>query len=131
MSSNNVSQTKYQNSRDRDLRLKQRVFPKLTQEVFVQKEEVAQYDGYKLVEKLIDPNEKPHEFHLIKKIVKVRTQPHWVKKALVELGFEISKEKQWRVVYRIQPNTPRVNDLLWLCKHMVKVTPIKVNLKIL
>lgn len=110
------------------MRLKQRVFPHLTQAVYVQKEEVAQYDGFKLVEGMIDPNQKPHEFHLIKKIRKLKKEPFWVKNALAELGFKISKGKEWTVVYNVQPNTPRVNDLLWLCKHLVKITPIKVLL---
>lgn len=127
MLSNNVSQTTYQDSRDRDLRLKQRQFQPLTQAVYIQREEVAQYDGFKLVEGMIDKTKPAHELHLIKKIGGLRKQPHWVRKALAELGFNIKKKQEWDVVYSIQPNTTRVNDLLWLCKHMVKVSPIKVS----
>jgi hypothetical protein len=110
---------------DRDLRQKQYNFPKHTQEIYIQKEEVKTYDNYTLVQPLIDPNERPHELHLIKKIGKLIGEPKWVKTAMIKLGFHIRMNKEWKIIYSIKPNIKEINDLLWLCKHIVKITPIK------
>lgn len=108
--------------------LKQREsFKPLTPAVYIQKKEVETYDGYKLIEPSLDPNKKPHELHLIKKIANFFGEPYWIRDAMKKLGFESKREKEWRVVYSVQPNTTQVNELLWLCKHLVKITPIKVN----
>lgn len=115
----------YQTSYDRDLRQKQAKFPKLTQQIYVQDKEVETYDGYKLVEPLIDKNQPPHELHLIKKVGKLVGEPWWVKDAMKKLGFKAYMSKEWDVVYNIRPNTTEVNKLLWYCKHVVKVIPIK------
>ncbi|RNA04819.1 39S ribosomal mitochondrial [Brachionus plicatilis] len=114
----------YQSSDDRSLKQKQYRFPKLTQQVYVQTEEVATYDGYKIVEPLIDPEQKPHELHLIKKTGKLIGEPWWVKDAMKKLGFKTYMTKEWDVVYNIRPNTPEVNKLLWYCKHVVKILPV-------
>jgi hypothetical protein len=110
---------------DRNLRQKQYNFPKHTQEVYIQKEEVKTYDSYTLIEPLFDPKEKPHELHLIKKIGKLVGEPKWVKTAMAKLGFQIRMNKEWKIVYVIKPNIKEINDLLWLCKHIVKIMPIK------
>ncbi len=120
------SRSYYQTSKDRDLRTKQnKEWKPLTQEVFVQKQEVATRDGFKLVEPMLDPSQKPHELHLIKKTASIFGEPWWVRKALKTLGFSIIRAKEWEVVYNVQPNTAEINKCLWLCKHMVRVTPIK------
>ncbi len=115
----------YMTTDDRDLKKKQIRFPKKTQQIYIQREEVKTSDGYALVEPLIDPNEPPHELHLIKKVTSLVGEPWWVKKAMKKLGFEYTIPKQWRVVYSIQPNTKEINDLLHLCKHVVKILPVK------
>lgn len=122
---NNISLTTYQDSRDRDLRLKQRRMQPLTPAVYIERQEVATNDGYRLIDDLdVRP---PHELHLIKKTSGVRGEPYWIRDALAELGFKSKRHNEWQVVYTIQPNTGRVNQLLWLCKHLVKVTPVKVK----
>ncbi|CAF0841321.1 unnamed protein product [Brachionus calyciflorus] len=116
----------YQTSSDRSLRTKQvKQFPKLTQQVYVQTQEVPTYDGQKIVEPLLDPNQVPHELHLIKKTGKLLGEPWWVKEAMKKLGFKTYMTKEWDVVHSIKPNTPEINKLLWYCKHVVKVVPIK------
>lgn len=124
---NTIKQTTYQDSRDRDLRLKQRRFQPPTPSVFIERKEVETNDGYRLVEPLIDPSQKPHELHLIKKVSGLKNEPYWVRDALAKLGFKTKKKDEWSVIYSVHPNTIRVNELLWLCKHLVKVTPIKVK----
>lgn len=115
----------YQTSEDRDLFKKQKKhFPRYTQEIYVQRKEVPEKNGYRLVEPLIDPNHKPHELHLIKKIKSLNGEPWWVRTALQQLGFSVAKKKEWSVVYSVQPNTAEINNLLWSCKHMVKVMPV-------
>ena len=42
-----------------------------------------------------------------------------------KLGFHTRINKEWKIVYTIKPNIKEINELLWLCKHMVKITPIK------
>ena len=110
---------------DRDLKKKQLRFPKQTQQMYIQKKEVKTSDGYSLIEPLISMNEQPHELHLIKKISGLVGQPWWVKKAMKSLGFQWYMNKEWQTVYTIQPNTKEINDLLYLCKHVVKILPIK------
>jgi hypothetical protein len=79
-----------------------------------------------LVEPLLEAeNHKPHQLHLIKKIGGVKGEPWWVREALKKLGFNTVRQKEWTVVYNVQPNTAQVNNLLWLCKHLVRVTPVK------
>lgn len=116
----------YQTSDDRNLKTKQeKQFPKLTQEIYVQRGEVATHDGYKLIEPVLEHSQPPHELHLIKKIGKLNGEPWWVREAMKKLGFSVVKgAKEWKTVYNVQPNTPEVNKQLWLCKHLVKVTPI-------
>ena len=111
----------YQSSQYRDLKKRQREFPSANSKIFIPNQEVKCQDGFGL----IDKPEQPHELHLVKKIKKIRDEPWWVRKALNELGFDVSRRYQWDVVYRIVPNTKEINDILWLCKHMVKVTPVK------
>ena len=115
----------YQTTKERDLRYKQRQFPKKTQQIYIQDQEVKQYDGYSIVEPLIAPDYKPHELHLIKKIHKLVGEPWWVKKSMVKLGFVSYMTVEWKVIYSIQPNTVEVNKLLNLCKHVIKVLPVK------
>ena len=115
---------KYQTSDDLDLRKIQDNFPKLTQQVYMEKEEVKQYDGFSLVEPLIDESKEPHKLHLIKKIKSVFGEPWWVREGLVKLGFVSKIGSEWSIVTSIKPNTPEINKILWLCKHCVKVTPI-------
>jgi hypothetical protein len=74
---------------------------------------------------MLDPNQKPHELHLIKKIGKLVGEPRWVKTAMAKLGFKTQMPKEWSVVYSIKPNITEINNLLWVCKHIVKITPIK------
>jgi hypothetical protein len=118
--------TFYQSSDDRSLKNKQhKHFKKLTQAVYVQKQEVATKDGYRLVEPMIDRTSKPHELHLIKKTSGVTGEPWWVREALEKLGFVSLRDKEWTVTYSVRPNTREVNDTLWLCKHMVRVVPVR------
>jgi hypothetical protein len=125
-SKNIPSRSYYQTSDDRNLRTKQnKQWKPLTQEVFVQKQEVATKDGYKLVEPMLDHTQKPHELHLIKKTGSIVGEPWWVRSALKTLGFTIIRFKEWDVVYNVQPNTAEINKSLWLCKHLVRVTPVK------
>lgn len=114
----------YQTSHDRDLVVKQRKFPTLTPAVYVEKKEVETYDGYKLIEPLLDKDHKPHELHLIKKIANMEGEPKWVKRAMKKLGFEVTPRSEWKVVYNVKPNTPEINELLWLCKHLVRITAV-------
>jgi hypothetical protein len=117
----------HQTTDDLNLRAKQRKFPKLTNEIYIQKEEVPQYDGFKLVEPMIDKTKEPHKLHLIKKIRSIRGEPHFVKTALEKLGFNKKNKDEWKKVYTVKPNTPYYNDLLWTCKHMIKITPVELN----
>ena len=110
---------------DRDLKRKQLRFPKRTQQIYIQRQEVKDSDGYALVEPLVDQNEQPHELHLIKKVAVLGGEPWWVKRAMKQLGFECHFHKQWDVTYSIRPNTKEINDLLYLCKHVVKILPVK------
>ena len=105
----------YMTSDDRDLKKKQLRFPKKTQQIYMQREEVRTSDGYALVEPLIDSSEPPHELHLIKKVASLVGEPWWVKKAMKKLGFDYIISKQWHVVHSIRPNTKEINDLLYLC----------------
>ncbi len=91
----------------------------------IQRHEVANYDGFKMIEPLIDQTKEPHKLHLIKKIKDLRGEPWWVKNAMNKLGFDGKKE--WIKTYSIRPNTLDVNNWLWLCKHMVKITPINMD----
>jgi hypothetical protein len=116
----------YMTTKERNLLYKQSKFPKLTQKVFIQPNEVKTYDGYSLVEPMLQASdEPPHELHLIKKVGKLIGEPWWVKKAMRELGFKTFMTKEWQVIYNVQPNVPKINKCLWLCKHLVKITPIK------
>ncbi len=102
----------------------QRTFPKLTSQVYIEREEVKQYDGYSLVEPLIDKSKEPHKLHLIKKIKSLKGEPWWVRESMIKLGFETKKKDEWSIVTSIKPNTPEINNLLWMCKHCIKITPI-------
>ena len=117
--------TYYQTSIDRDLRKKQEKFPKKTQQIYIEKKEVKTYDNYTIVEPLIDPSQKPHELHLVKKVKSLIGEPWWVKNSMRQLGFNSYMSKEWKIIYNIHPNTTEINNLLWVCKHVVKVTPIK------
>lgn len=115
----------YQTSKERSLLTKQYKFPKLTSQIYVQKEEVKCYDGHAVIEPMLqsDPH-KPHELHLLKKIGSVKGEPWWVRNALYRLGFLTLKHLEWRKTYSVQPNTKEINDNIWLCKHLIRVTPI-------
>ena len=113
--------SEYQSSRYRDLKKRQKEFPRATSQIFIPKHEVKCQDGFGL----IDKPEQPHELHLVKKIKEIRDEPWWVRLALKDLGFNASRSKQWDIVYRILPNTKEINETIWVCKHMVKVTPVK------
>ena len=90
----------------------------------MQDKEVKTNDGYSLIEPLVDKHKKPHELHLIKKIASVFGEPWWVRDALDKLGFDSRRNKEWQIVFNIQPNTIEVNKKIMLCKHMVKVLPV-------
>ena len=113
--------TYYQTSIDRDLRKKQEKFPKKTQQIYIEKKEVKTYDNYTIVEPLIDPSQKPHELHLVKKVKSLIGEPWWVKNSMRQLGFNSYMNKEWKIIYNIHPNTTEINNLLWACKHVVKV----------
>lgn len=117
----------YQTTKDQNLLEKHKRFPKLTTSIFVEKKEVKQYDNYSIVDKMIDTTKEPHKLHLIKKTKTIVGEPNWVRDALQKLGFFRSPKKEWRKIYSVKPNTPQINDLLWLCKHCVKVTPINME----
>jgi hypothetical protein len=115
----------YQTTKERDLKNKKFKFPQKTQEIYTQDKEVKTCDGFSLIEPLVDKNQKPHELHLIKKIGKLVGEPWWIKDAMVKLGFKAYMSREWTVIYNIQPNTVEVNKMLMLCKHVVKVLPVK------
>jgi hypothetical protein len=120
-----VPQNDYQTSKDRELLQKQRKFPTLTAAVYIQNKEVPTHDGYRLIEPMLDESAKPHELHLVKKVGTIMHESWWVKGALKKLGFETDRKKQWQTVYSILPNTKEINDLLWMCKHLVRIVPVK------
>jgi hypothetical protein len=107
------------------LRQKQKKFPRLTQKIYVEDKEVKTKDGFSLIEPLLDANQTPHELHLIKKVAKLSGEPWWVRNAMRRLGFNTCIPREWRVVYSVRPNTTEVNAALALCKHMVKIVPVK------
>jgi hypothetical protein len=109
------------------LLIKQRSFPKLTSQIYIEKHEVKQYDGYSLVEPLIDTTKEPHKLHLIKKTKSIFGEPWWVRNALEKLGFHTKRNEEWKIVHSIKPNTPEINKLLWICKHCVKIKPIDLE----
>lgn len=109
---------------DRDLKKKQLRFPKQTQQIYIQNKEVKTSDNYSLIAPLVE-NQQPHELHLIKKVSRLTGEPWWVKKAMKQLGFQSHFTKEWQVTFTIQPNTTEINDLLHLCKHCVKIVPVK------
>ncbi len=111
----------YLTTDDRSLLKKQAAFPKLTSQIYVQNEEVKQNDGYSLIE---TSQQQPHELHLIKKIRTIVGEPWWIKKALKELGFKSYRNHEWDVVYKVQPNTTQINNLLMQVKHVVKILPV-------
>jgi hypothetical protein len=112
-------------SKERDLNYKQAKFPKLTQQIYIQPNEVKTYDGYALVEPLLQKSdEPPHELHLIKKVGKLIGEPWWIKNAMRQLGFNTYLTKEWQIIYNVKPNVPKINNYLWLCKHLVKIMPI-------
>lgn len=115
------SNNSYLTTDDRDLIKKQRKFPKLTSQIYVQTEEVKQNDGFSLIES----DTPAHELHLIKKTRSVVGEPWWIKKALKTLGFNGHARNEWKVIYTIQPNTTEVNNMLMQCKHMFKILPVK------
>jgi hypothetical protein len=114
----------YQTTKERQMRYKQNKFQGYTQQVLMQKKEVANYDGFKMVEPLIDNTKEPHKLHLIKKIRSLKGEPWWVRNAMQKLGFDIKKE--WTKTYSVRPNTPDINNLLWMCKHMIKLVPVSM-----
>ena len=73
---------------------------------------------------MIDRSVEPHKLHLIKKIKSLKGEPWWVRQSMVKLGFESKQKKEWITVTSIKPNTPEINNVLWLCKHCVKITPV-------
>ena len=93
----------------------------------MQNKEVKTNDGYAIVEPLLeqDLNKPPHELHLIKKIKNLIGEPWWVKKAMRDLGFKSHFRNEWDIVYNIKPNTTEINNIIWTCKHVVKITAIK------
>jgi hypothetical protein len=116
-----IRQLAYQTTYDRNVKNKQKEHPKLTHKIYIETGEVKTYDNYGL----LNENHKPHELHLIRKIATIKGEPWWARKALVDLGFEKSRGNEWKTVHTIKPNTTAVNKAINLCKHLVKITPIK------
>ena len=95
--------------------------------MLIEKEEVKQYDGYSLIDGMIDKSQAPHKLHLIKKIKELKGEPWWVKEAMSKLGFYTRRNNEWHITVSVKPNTQEINNIIWLCKHCVKITPINLE----
>lgn len=66
-----------------------------------------------------DP-EQPHKLHIVTRVKSTKGRPYWEKKVVKSLGLMKSHEP------RVHKNTPSVNNLLKIIKHLVRIEPLKL-----
>ncbi|XP_016363804.1 39S ribosomal protein L30, mitochondrial-like [Sinocyclocheilus rhinocerous] len=66
-----------------------------------------------------DP-EYPHKLHIVTRVKSTMRRPYWEKKVVKSLGLMKAHEP------RVHKNTPSVNNLLKIIKHLVRIEPLKV-----
>ncbi|ROL50494.1 39S ribosomal protein L30, mitochondrial [Anabarilius grahami] len=66
-----------------------------------------------------DP-EHPHKLHIVTRVKSTMRRPYWERKAIKSLGLLKAHEP------RVHKNTPSVNNLLKIIKHLVRIEPLKL-----
>ncbi|NP_001018597.1 large ribosomal subunit protein uL30m [Danio rerio] len=107
-SASNVSKNLTQVSPCRTKFTKSRISPQVFEE---RAKEHDKYGG--------DP-EQPHKLHIVTRVKSTMRRPYWEKKVVKSLGLMKSHEP------RVHKNTPSVNNLLKIIKHLVRIEPLKL-----
>uniref|UniRef100_A0A8C2C8L3 Large ribosomal subunit protein uL30m n=1 Tax=Cyprinus carpio TaxID=7962 RepID=A0A8C2C8L3_CYPCA len=66
-----------------------------------------------------DP-EHPHKLHIVTRVKSTMRRPYWEKKVVKSLGLMKAHES------RVHKNTPSVNNLLKIIKHLVRIEPLRL-----
>jgi len=67
----------------------------------------------------VDPDIKPAKLFMVQRIKSLWGQPYWVRDVITK--FKLDTDQLDKAVIK---NTPHNNKLLWIVKHIVKITPI-------